>query len=647
MNRISLLLFFLFFQLTFSQKKYNASNLAVSYSDVENKIYKLDSTANAFFIYEKGFTRIEENEDYNLVTDYEAKLKIINPQGYSYANIEIQLYKDEKVKRIVAKTYNLINGEIKVSKLTKDQIFETKEDEKRTSVNFALPNIKEGSVITYSYQLISPHKYRFKNWEFQDDIPKLHSEYITDILGNYHYNARIVGKLKLKQKKPYVIKNCVESGDNVGACVHSEYSMDSIPAFKDQKYLTSRKNYLSAIKYELSSFTDVYGKKTNYSKTWKTAEEDLKKDYGFGQQLKKMRLANQTLEENISKKPLSLNYAKEIFSYAKNNFKWDEKYFYFKSIDLKENFKKKRGNVAEINMILHNLLKSQGFEVYPVLLSTRKNGYPVKIHPVVSEFNYLIVKIIVEGKMYLLDATDKLLSFGELPFRCLNDEGRVLKFKEIGEWESLLPEKRVSKVILDKITINEEGELEGSLSEIYEKQEALDMRKQLENKSIEEILEESNIEIDNVNIENEIEVENPLKITYTYTKETLRVDDTILFNPFSLLLLTTNPFIEEERLYPIDYGYKRNYIYNVIIQIPDNYEFKDIPENIALALQDKGGKLFVNYALKGKKLNVMFRFDLNKTFFSAEYYPVLKEVYRIIVNQNKELVSIQRKQVTK
>ena len=49
--------------------------------------------------------------------------------------------------------------------------------------------------------------------------------------------------------------------------------------------------------------------------------------------------------------------------------------------------------------------------------------------PVISDFNYLIVQATIDDKTYLLDATDNYLSFGEIPFRCLNSYGRLMDFK--------------------------------------------------------------------------------------------------------------------------------------------------------------------------------------------------------------------------
>lgn len=633
----------LLFQFSFSQKPYNSKGAQVSISDLENKIYSADSTASAFFIYEKGFSRFEKDEGFDLVTDYEAKVKILDKEGYDFATIQINLYKEEKVKDIVAKTYNIVDGKKTITKLNESQIFRNKQSENVTTVKFALPNVKSGSVITYSYQIISPYKYKFKSWEFQADIPKLYSEYVTDILGNYTYNTRLIGGLRFKKHKSHVIKNCIEYGDGYGGCVHSEYAMDTIPAFKYQKYLTARKNFLSALRYELSSFSDIYGNITDYSKTWKTAENDLKGDYGFGSQFKKLRAADKMLAEELGTKEKSLEYAKEIFSHVKNNYKWDGEYFNFKAIDIKKNLKLKSGNVAEINMLLHNFLKSQDFEVYPVLLSTRKNGSPIKIHPVVTAFNYLIVKLILDEQEYLLDATDSYLSFGELPFKCLNDDGRLINLEGNGNWQLLAPPKAVREITFDKIEVTEDGDLMGDVSFYLQKQKAFDMRKKLLYKDVNEIFGNSGIQITEEKIVNQKNVEEPLKINFNYKKNAVKVNNEILLNPFNFPLHMTNPFTDAERLYPIDYGYKTEYIYTTIIKVPENYIFFDLPKNQVISLPDNAGKLFVNYTIRAKDLNVSLRFNIYKTNHQIDSYVALKELYtRLVSVQNNQLVSIRK-----
>ena len=52
-------------------------------------------------------------------------------------------------------------------------------------------------------------------------------------------------------------------------------------------------------------------------------------------------------------------------------------------------------------------------------------------------FNYLILKTTIDGKDYFLDATEPYLSFGELPFRALNQYGRLMDLEDGSYWEDI------------------------------------------------------------------------------------------------------------------------------------------------------------------------------------------------------------------
>jgi len=76
--RIHLLLFLLISHAfhTIAQQQYNYKSMVVSKADMLGTTYQKDSTANAFFIYEKGFSRVENGGNYNLYL-YVREWKII------------------------------------------------------------------------------------------------------------------------------------------------------------------------------------------------------------------------------------------------------------------------------------------------------------------------------------------------------------------------------------------------------------------------------------------------------------------------------------------------------------------------------------------------------------------------------------------
>ena len=200
---MKLITFFLFLLLSFysfSQSKFYSESYRVVLADIETNTFEKDTTANALVIYEQGNSYVDRR-DYDLRTEIKHKIKILNQEGFNQANVTIPLYKKdgnsyESVDKIIATTYNMINGKVVKTKLDEKDIFEEEYSENITLVKFTLPNIKAGSVITYSYTLRSPFMFKYKGWEFQGEIPKLYSEYKTSIPGNWLYHIKLVGYKK-------------------------------------------------------------------------------------------------------------------------------------------------------------------------------------------------------------------------------------------------------------------------------------------------------------------------------------------------------------------------------------------------------------------------------------------------------------------
>ncbi len=300
------------------QENYNNVSMVVSTADLENNTYKKDTTANALLIYEKGYSRVQNGGNYNLLTDYERKIKILNKKGFDEATVEFFLYRNksgkELYRKLVAYTHNLENGKIVKTKVLKENIYQENYNENFILVKFTFPKVKPGSVITYKYQVESPFMFNFNGWDFQDDIPKLYSEYVTDLPGNYVYNIKLVGTLKLTTNQSTIKRNCIEVGRGGSSdCAHNVYVMKDIPAFKKEKYMTAKKNYFSRVDYELKEFKGFDGINKKYTETWKNVDDKIKREPNIGLQLKKVNTTKDILPDSIQIQPNSLAKAKKIY----------------------------------------------------------------------------------------------------------------------------------------------------------------------------------------------------------------------------------------------------------------------------------------------------------------------------------------------
>lgn len=260
-------------------------------SELRMENYPKDSTANALVLDEFGESYID-NTHYDLLHKYHIKTKIFNSKGFDKANISILVYKQEGKEEIVydikASTFNWANGTIEETKFDNKNIYLENLSKYVSLVKFTMPNVREGSIIEIKYTLRSPFIFNFKTWEFQSDIPKVHSEYWAKIPANYTYNISLRGYQKLNKNEASIVKDCLTQGGGGKAdCGLSKYAMDDVAAFIEEDYMTAKINFLSAINFELSEIRYFDGRVDKISKEWEDVDLELKRETRFGGQMSK------------------------------------------------------------------------------------------------------------------------------------------------------------------------------------------------------------------------------------------------------------------------------------------------------------------------------------------------------------------------
>ena len=638
----------------FGQTNFSSESYTITKKDLETNIYEKDSTAHALVIYEYGESYVDQNT-FKLKTEIKRKIKILDREGFEKANITIDLYKSdngdgkETISDISATTNNLVDGKISKSHLEKNRIFRERYDDNYTRVKFALPNIKVGSVITYSYTLESPFMFKYKGWEFQSDIPTLHSEYRASIPGNYEYNIKLVGGKKLHTNESKLKKNCLTNGLGVKVgCFNSIYVMKDIPAFIDEGFMTTRNNYLARIDYELKVFKGFDGSIKNYTKTWKTTDKDLKSEQAIGRQLNKGNLVKNLLPTSLTKEANPLTKAKTIYKYVQKHYTWNGKYKLFKEVSLKKLINNKSGRASEINLLLFNLLKENDIDAKTVLTSTRSNGLATKVYPVISDFNYLLVQTTIEGKTYLLDAVDDYLDFGQIPFRCLNQYGRLLDFKAGSSWLPINANVMSKKLFKVELDFDDNETLNGTIESRKTEYHAISTKKVYhdDNDSLIKQYRDKypNLIINDHNVATKEKTSPKFEETFSVNVETETIGDNIYLNPFVLKFLTKNPFKLQERTYPIDFGYKESYLYTLKVNLNGKYDVMEIPKNISLKLPDNSGTLLLNTICENETITLHFKTNLYESIYPPNYYNYLKSFFATIVEtQTNTLIVLKKK----
>lgn len=629
-------------------------NYGALYDDFNFDRNTIDSSANAVVLKEYGTTSFYVDDLQGrlvLVHEYHVKIKIFNKDGFKHANVIIPTYKDgnteELIQELKGSTFNLVDGKSVETVMDKKAVFTENRSKYTQLTKFTLPNIKNGSIIEYSYTLQSPLLFNFKTWIFQSDIPKVSSTYVANIPGNYNYNVVLRGYYKLSDQKSELFKECIRINGTPMDCSKMTYVMNNVPAFIEEDYMTAASNFKSAIYFELSDVIQLNGSKQKYTLSWNDIDNQLVTEKSFGGQMKRKDAFKELIPSIIKDSKDDLTKAQDIYNYIKKQLKWNNYYGKYSEENIKTVLANRSGNVADINFSLIAALSAANLDAEAVILSTRDNGLVNKLYPVMSNFDYVIAKVNINGTSYLLDATDPLLPFGLLPLRCINDQGRVINLKKPSYWIDLKASiKNATNYTLNgKLT--KDGKIEGTLVIISNGYSALNKRKDIKkSNSIEEYVEKLDESLTKISINNhEIlaldSAERPLVEKYDIVFSAFQDSGKSNFqlNPFFINRISKNPFNLMERTYPVDLGAGSDERIVISITLPEKLDMVEKPKDMAIALPSGGGRYILQTTFEDQKLNVSQVLQLNKAIYSPDEYLYLKEFYsKIIQNQKTDVL---------
>lgn len=616
--------------------------------DAETTHFENDSTANALVMHENAETQfLIKNNRVVISTAYYYKIKIFNQEGFKHATFSIPLQNNDNRGESVDDLEAITHNGFEKTYLAKNNVFTKRINERWKETTFTLPKLKEGSIIEVKYVVNSPFMFNLTGWEFQSEIPKLYSEYKATIPGNYVYSRKLIGFLHLTKNQSDIKKKCfkVPGYAEAADCEVITYAMSNVPAFIEEAFTTDIDNYLSRIKFELSEWHWFDGQRQLFSKTWENVDKEYRTDNNIGRQLKKYDFFEDKLPAEVATAANDLEKAKIIHGFIRDHFTYNGQSGLGSDVNVKKAYEEIATNSPTINIALINALKAAGLNVNMMLISTRGNGFPTREYPVIGDFNYLVAKLDIGEKSYLLDATEKNAPFNLLPYRCLNSYGRVMDFENGSYWYDIVPNQNSKQQTYVSLELQEDGSYIGKIRNVNYNYDAFDRREEIKNATEESIIasfESSfpNLYVENYEVSNLDNLEKPVTETYDVLIEGNEGTTMKLINPFLAGTKLGNPFKQENRMYPVDFGYPRKYYLNFSMELADGYIIKSIPKSQKMVLEEDGG----SYSLitrKKENWNIQLRsaLTLKKSKYYNFEYGALKMLFEnIAALQNSDIV---------
>ena len=642
----------------------------VDMEDLQMSKYDADPDAEAVVLCDFGTLnfRFDINEGQWLQEmKRTCRIKILTKDGYDFATVSKSLYNKgnnlkEELTQLKGFTYNMENGKLIKSKLEKENIFEEKTSEYYTSTKFTLPNVKEGSVIEFTYMISSNLITILDSWYFQRSIPIRWSEYYVTIPDYFTYMKNSAGfgsffKYETSSKAGSITWTEIRRGDmgGRGGGISSDkinytenishWIAKDVPALRDESFVGNYRNYFLGIDFQLSSFKHFDGRIENVLGNWNEVVKELTDNENFGPNMKEKGFYKEVIDAIMSKYSTPEERMAAVYSFVSSNTKWNDRNSFIPSQNIKKTYDERTGNCADINALLVSMLRSVGLDAAPVILSTIDNGKVHPTYPILDKYNYLIAKVSMGSGYILLDATEKNLPAGLLPMRCLNQIGYTISEVRPG-WVDIIPQKGLEKATMCVMTIKEDGQMSGSVSYKYSGYENVNIRKNLERDGADKYKENFTSTHTDWAIST-IEIDAP-ESTIEPVKKTIKTDmnnaaqsagNIIYINPILCDKMEENPLKQEKREMPIEFivPIKQSYMLN--LTIPQGYVVDELPQSVTMIIPDKTAQLKYITKAMGNNIQLIMNWEISESFYEPAKFTDLKEFYTTLVaKQNEQIV---------
>ncbi|RVT73159.1 DUF3857 domain-containing protein [Flavobacterium sufflavum] len=658
------------FSVVFSSKAQDFRLGKVSIEELNEKVHPKDSSAVAAVLFEKAENRLIYNQGsgFEIELVVKARIKIYKKEGYKWANKAFRYYlvnnMREKISFSEAVTYNLVDGKIEKTKLKNDGEFDEVINKYWGQKKITMPNVKEGSIIEYEYSLHSPNIGNPRDWYFQSDIPVNRSEYINYVPEYFVFNTNVKGFIRpeitvAKSNKMLTINSKERVVSRMGAATtnfnsdninyietRTTYLAENMPAIKEEAFVNNVRNYTTSLEQELSMTKFPNAMPKMYSTDWDAVVKTIYEYDDFGPELNKTGYFEDDLKAVIAGLNTQDEKINAILKFVKSTVKWNDYYGYSCNDGVRKAYKDKTGNIAEINLMLTAMLRYAGLNANPVLVSTRSNG--ISFFPNRTAFNYVIAAIENGNDVILLDASDPFSTPDVLPFRTLNWLGRLIRKDGTSMPVDLMPKKASVELKTMLYSVNDKGEVLGKLRNQKTAHNAMLFRGEIKDIKEDAYLEKlentnSKIEIKEYSLQNEKDFNLPVIESYSFVGNNLSelIGGKIYINPMLFFARKQNPFKQENREYPVDYGFPFQDKYAINIQIPEGFKVENLPQSITLTMNGDLGVFKYLANLQGNTIQISVSNQINSSIVLSQDYVALKSYYqKMIEKQNEKIVIV-------
>lgn len=632
--------------------------------------YAPDTTATAIYLFHQGQSDFVYHDGFQLTTEHWVRIKILKPQGVSYADVSVPYYSPtdrdegkERVSDIEGCSYNMENGKCIKTSMKRESISFERINNLYKMLKFSLPAVKEGTVIEYHYKLYSDYFSHIDNWMMQEELPMLYNQYKITIPHVFIYNIELRGKdyIQVKQRDSSIHATEREGGSVGGvskdftvSAQETTFTSRNLPAIRqDEPYCWCPEDYKVQVSFDLQGTQFTPNEYKPYSQKWEDVDNQLLKPENtqFG---KYLSFTNPFRPETKQAYNSEMSFEEKIicaFQILKKKMAWNGRYQLY-SKELEKVIPKGNGSNADLNFILISILKDFGLEAYPVVLSRRSSGMLPYNFPSLQKLNTFIIAVydINKQKYVFLDGSMDVPALNILPLELSVNKARILspKVKEEKKWVNVMA--LADNKSFMKIEARMEGnQVKGHRSTILYGQEAVEYQANEKHKQDSIVsAPESNasqknkLTVTNLKVKKQENDWALIEEEFDFVLQTDQTDSHLYINPMLFPQLKSNPFIQTERVLPIEFPYPYKFTMLSTLTLPEGYEVEEIPQPQVIRTQGDGLQCKYMIQRQGNTISLNYIFHLKEPIFLTEQYKQLQELWTKVIEKNNALIVLKK-----
>ena len=609
-----------------------------------------DPDAAAIVLGDVGFDDIEIlSRGFRYTRRHHRRVKVLTEAGYAEGEFSFR-YADDgaRVSRIRAQTFvPQPNGEMRRVEVGRRDIFRERVRDGVEEVRFTMPALAPGAIFEYEYTYESSSAFvPPPAWYFQDDQPTVVSEYRAIIPGNMEY-------VMLRQGDGIVSHDPTRIPRQSGPATEMRWSARNVPALRQEPYTTTYEDYTTRVELQLSRLVfDGIGQ--NVLTSWNEVGETLRTSEMLGRRLETSRLRRAQVADLTGTRDEKL---RAIYDMVRRDYVSTNQGGIFAERDLNDVIETKSGSAPELTLLLAALLREADVPAEVALVSTRSNGRPVEVYPIVNQFNRsFVVATLENGTSVYLDPTDRHRPFGVLPVQSLNGRAWIAT-AATPRWVDVRPTPGTATTSFVEGTLSETGALAGTLQLRLEGYDAERARVRMTSSAADAPARASadaetvadatdadeGVAIETVSIEGLDDADQPLLVEATFEAsagEAIAGD--LYLTPFVLMQLDENPFERPSRAFPVDFAYPFERTYVASITLPEGYTPDELPAPMRVTMPSRAVSYMRVVANEQGRLLVRAVLKVDQAQIQPAEYPALRQLYDEIVAAEAEAIILVR-----